>query len=43
MRHDHKRLSTLHDLNTTLEKPDTDSLLFFYNSFPFRLRLPLPR
>jgi hypothetical protein len=30
MRHDNKRLSTLQDLNVTLEKPSTDLPLFFW-------------
>jgi hypothetical protein len=40
MRHNNKRLSTLHDLNVTLEKPSIDPLLF-YNSFSFSLTLTL--
>jgi hypothetical protein len=40
MRHDNKRLSTLHDLNVTLEKPSIDPLLFC-NSFSFSLTLTL--
>jgi hypothetical protein len=41
MRHDNKRLSTLQDLNVTLEKPSTDFPLFLVILFLFRLRLPL--
>jgi hypothetical protein len=43
MRHDNKRLSTLQDLNVTLEKPSTDFPLFLVILFLFRLRLPLHR
>jgi hypothetical protein len=39
MRHDNKRLSTLQDLNVTLEKPSTDFPLFLVILFLFRLRL----
>jgi hypothetical protein len=43
MRHDNKRLSTLQDLNVTLEKPSTDFPLFLVILFLFCLRLPLHR
>jgi hypothetical protein len=41
MRHDNKRLSTLWDLIVTFEKPSTDPLFYFYNSFSFSLTLTL--
>jgi hypothetical protein len=40
MRHDNNRLSTLHDLNTTLEKPGTDSHLFLEFFFFFAYAYP---
>jgi hypothetical protein len=40
MRHDNNILSTLQDLNVTLEKPSTD-FLYFCNSFSFSLTLTL--
>jgi hypothetical protein len=43
MRHDNKELSTLRDLDVTLEKPRTDFPLFFVILFLFRLSLPLHR
>jgi hypothetical protein len=43
MRQDNKRLSTFRDIIVTFEKPSTDPLWFFYNSFLFCLRLPLHR
>jgi hypothetical protein len=43
MRNDNKGLSTLHDLNTTLEKPDIDFPFVFVILFLFHLRLNVLR